>query len=318
MKLLKKALSVALCVMMVAGCMVGSYAFSSSAASGLPTNLIVGYWHNFNNGSTTTHLADVNPEWDVLNVSFMETEGDRCTAKFVPDTDVYTTGDAAAQLKSDIAACQARGQKVCVSLGGQNGTISLNNNTQRDTFLSTSMAVIEEYGFDGFDVDLEGSSITLSGDTLATLSSPIQVNLSYILHHYVATYGSDFLITMAPEHPYVHGGSIAWGSPWGAYLPLLNHCRDILSWIHPQYYNNGISYAGCSGYNANSLIVCSEMLINGFPLVQENSLRDSILLRQPLVFLQVPAPQAQVSSAFPNIRQLFPHFSRSIPPSVEL
>ncbi|MBQ6570449.1 MAG: chitinase, partial [Clostridia bacterium] len=209
MKMLKKTLALALCVLMLAGCMTWSVSMSSSAAvSGLPTTLIVGYWHNFNNGSTTTKLANVHNDWDVINVSFMETEGDRCTAKFAPDTDVYPS-NGVAQMKADIQTLQSKGKKVVISLGGQNGSIGLGSTAARDTFLSTSMAIIDQYGFDGFDVDLEGSSITISGsDSLTNLSSPIQVNLNYILHYYVAHYGSDFLITMAPEHPYVQGGSL--------------------------------------------------------------------------------------------------------------
>lgn len=293
MKYAKKFLASMLSVLLLAGSLSTPAAFSSSAAGGLPANVIVGYWHNFDNGSTKTQLGDVHPEWDVLNVSFMETQGDRCTAKFAPDTDVYPQ-NGEEMMKEDIKELQAKGKKVVISLGGQNGSILLNSAEQRDTFLKTSMAVIDEYGFDGFDVDLEGSSITITGsDSLEKLSTPIQVNLNYILHQYVATYGSDFIITMAPEHPYVQGGSIAWGSPWGAYLPLLNNCRDILSWIHPQYYNNGIDYEGVSGFSAASLIKCSEMLIEGFDVATGERFEG---LKPSQVAFGVPASQSAAGS----------------------
>jgi len=44
---------------------------------------------------------------------------------------------------------------------------------------------------------------------------------------------------MAPEHPYVQGGYVAFGSIWGAYLPIIDGLRDDLTEIHVQYYNNG-------------------------------------------------------------------------------
>lgn len=267
---MKKLLSIALSLAFVVSCLLISPAKNDvtvSAAGSLPSNLVVGYWHNFDNGSTTTKLRDVNPGWDVLNVSFMMTSGDRCTAIFAPDNKIYSGTEEAmkAEFLSDVQYLQSKGKKVCISLGGETGTISLPNNAARDTFLTTATEILDTYGFDGFDVDLEGSSVTTStGDAIGTLSSPIQVNLDYILHRLVAQFGSDFIITMAPEHPYVQGGSIGWGSPWGAYLPFLDSCRDILTWIHPQYYNNGIAYEGFSGYTVESLIGLSKMLINGF------------------------------------------------------
>ena len=37
--------------------------------------LLVGYWHNFDNGTGIINLRDVSSKWDVLNVSFGETGG---------------------------------------------------------------------------------------------------------------------------------------------------------------------------------------------------------------------------------------------------
>lgn len=268
---LKKFISAALAFTVLAGSVAINAGMTASASQALPANIIVGYWHNFSNGSTTTKLRDVNENWDVINVSFMVTSGDRSTATFEPDSAIYSGSleQRIAEFKSDVKYLQSRGKNVVISLGGETGSISLPNDAARDKFLNTSLAIIEEYGFDGFDVDLEGSSVTISqGDTIENCVSPIQVNIVYLLHQYKSRFGSDFIISMAPEHPYVQGGVFGWGSPWGAYLPFLNNCRDILTYIHPQYYNNAISYdregKNFSGYNANSYVQLSEMLIEGF------------------------------------------------------
>jgi chitinase len=52
---------------------------------------------------------------------------------------------------------------------------------------------------------------------------------------------------MAPETAYVTGGSVTYGSIWGAYLPIVKKYVDNgrLWWLNMQYYNG--SMYGCSG-----------------------------------------------------------------------
>jgi chitinase len=174
------------------------------------------------------------------------------------------------EFKSDVRALQARGQKVVLSYGGASGySFDITSDAKRDAFLQGTISIIEEYGFDGFDVDVEMGLLNVAGETsMANPTKPMNKNLIYILKKLSEHFGPDFIIAMAPEHPYVQGGTIAWGG-WhdifGGYLPVINNVRDILTYIHPQYYNNPIDeYSGFSGYTANSFVKLSEMLINGF------------------------------------------------------
>lgn len=247
---------------------------AQAQVSGLPTHCIIGYWENWVSGETANlTLRQVDPNWDVINVSFMLTDTTKSRAVFTPDNTLYPGGENA--FKEDVAYCQARGQKVLISLGGATGNLALNSDADRQIFYDSACTIIEKYGFDGIDIDLENSILSVSsGDTLTTMSTPIQGYMNTILHDMVKKFGSDFMVTMAPEHPYVQGGAVAWRGFYGGYLPLLNNCRDILTFIHPQYYNNPISEYngeywgcptfGCSGYNVNSLVVLSELLITGF------------------------------------------------------
>lgn len=306
-KMFKKILSVMLTMFLCAGCLSIGATANAKCTDPLPTNIVVGYWHNFDNGSTATKLRDVNPGWDVINVSFIEAPQDGYTAVFVPDSDVYsgTEEERIAEFKSDVKYLQSQGKHVCVSLGGQNGHIGFANDQQYETFFETSVAIIEEYGFDGFDVDLEGSSVTTgAGDTVDTCSSPIQKYITKLLHAYNDRFGDDFIISMAPEHPYVQGGAIGWGSPWGAYLPFLTNCKDVLTYIHPQYYNNGIGYDTAdgwkfSGFNANSYIQLSEMLIQGF----ETSTGRFTGLRPDQVAIGVPCGPGAASSGVASVSE---------------
>jgi chitinase len=66
---------------------------------------------------------------------------------------------------------------------------------------------------------------------------------------------ANFGLTMAPETAYVTGGSITYGSIWGAYLPIVKKYADNgrLWWLNMQYYNG--SMYGCSGdsYSAGTV-----------------------------------------------------------------
>ncbi|OQR97394.1 hypothetical protein THRCLA_06994 [Thraustotheca clavata] len=73
---------------------------------------------------------------------------------------------------------------------------------------------------------------------------------------------------MAPEHPYVQGGYVAFEGIWGAYLPIIDALRDELTQIHVQYYNNG-GFVYTDGRTLNEgtvdcLVGGSVMLIEGF------------------------------------------------------
>ena len=79
------------------------------------------------------------------------------------------------------------------------------------------------------------------------------------------------VLTMAPEHPYVHGGMIAYSGIWGAYIPLINELRDTLDLLHVQLYNNGgLSNPYESGIapegSVNMMVAHAKMLIEGFEL----------------------------------------------------
>ena len=79
-------------------------ALSSTSSKQFRIKLLVGYWHNFDNGTGIIKLREVSPKWDVINVSFGETGGDRSTVVFSP---VYGTD---AEFKSDISYLKSKGK----------------------------------------------------------------------------------------------------------------------------------------------------------------------------------------------------------------
>ncbi len=246
----------------------------------LPEHIVVGYWENWTTGQNLK-LSQIDEGWDVIIVSFMLTDSSNSHCWFTPDDTLYPGGNA--DFIEDVKFCQNRGQKVLISFGGAIGySLELNNNAQRDDFYTSCRDIIEYYGFDGFDIDIEQSLINLEGETsMLNPTKPMNINLIYICHALNDYFGEDFILTMAPEHPYVQGGAYwwsGWHGIWGGYLPLLNGVRDILTFIHVQFYNNVFSDypSPYQQYGKETYIFVTELLINGFDTAKGNGHFDGL------------------------------------------
>ncbi|WP_165861147.1 fibronectin type III domain-containing protein [Paenibacillus paeoniae] len=257
---------VALAVLVV---LTGSQWGASTAKAAAPGGkIIVGYWHNFDNGSTNIKLRDISPDFDVVQVAFAEPSGGAQTGNMV-----FTPYNATvSEFQADVGFLQARGQKVLISIGGANGTIELNTAQAKQTFVTTMKNIINQYGFDGFDIDLEGSSLALgAGDTdFRNPTTPKITNLIAASKEIIASYGPNFLLTMAPETAYVQGGASTYGGPWGAYLPVIHALRNDIDYLHVQHYNSG-TMLGLDGKayaqgTPDFHVAMAEMLLVGFPV----------------------------------------------------
>ena len=224
----------------------------------LPKHALVGYWHNFTNPAGDTFpLGQVSDDWNVVVVAFADNAG---SGNVAFNLDKNAGGEA--KFIADVAALKAKGKKVVLSLGGQDGSITLNNASDVSHFVDSLYAIILKYGFDGIDLDLEsGSGVSIG--------APIINNLVTGVKQLKAKVGPSFYLSMAPEHPYVQGGYISYGSIWGSYLPIIDGLRDELTVLHVQYYNNGgftspYSTATLNEGTVDALVAGSMMLIEGF------------------------------------------------------
>ncbi|MFJ6885768.1 chitinase [Streptomyces californicus] len=254
----------------------------------LPARALVGYLHSsFANGSGYTRMADVPASWDVINLAFGEptsvTSGDirfsLCPVAECPNV------ESEAEFKAAIKAKQAAGKKVLISIGGQNGQVQLNSTAARDAFVTSVSKIIDTYGLDGLDIDFEGHSLSLNtGDTdFRNPTSPVIVNLISAVKTLKAKYGSDFVLTMAPETFFVQLGYQFYGSgPWGgqdpragAYLPVIHALRDDLTLLHVQDYNSGPIMGLDNQYHsmggADFHIAMTDMLLAGFPVAGDTA-----------------------------------------------
>ncbi|MFK4270670.1 chitinase [Streptomyces milbemycinicus] len=189
----------------------------------VPKHAITGYWQNFNNGATVQKLADVQDDYDIIAVAFADATTTPGAVTFNLDS-AGLGGYTVDQFKADIKAKQAAGKSVIISIGGQNGTVSISDDASADAFASSVGKLIDEYGFDGVDIDLENG-----------------LNATYMTKALKAIHDkkSDVVVTMAPQ-------TIDMQSPQNEYFKTALGIKDFLTVVNMQYYNSG-SMLGCDG-----------------------------------------------------------------------
>ncbi|MCR5889842.1 Ig-like domain-containing protein [Hymenobacter sp. J193] len=264
-----------------------------SFASLAQSRVIVGYFHNWNNASAPyIRLRDVDSRYNVINISFAVpvAYGDM-TMTFAP------VMQSKAEFIADMRTLQSQGRRVQISIGGADAPVELHTTADKDKFVTSMKAIITEYGFDGFDIDLEGTSVILnSGDTNFKSSTTPKINnlvtASRELTAFFRGQGKDFWLTSAPEVQYVQGGYGNYGTAFGGYLPVLYGLRDILTFVHVQYYNTGSQNALDDKIygqgTADFIVSMTDMLLKGFP-VARNSANFFPALRQDQVAFGLPA-----------------------------
>lgn len=190
-----------------------------------PAQWLTGYWHNFDNGSTTLTIGEVPSRYNLIAVAFADNHPSLSGGITFNLQSQELGGYGEARFKADIAAAQAEGRKVILSVGGELGNVSVANATQARNFADTSYALMQEYGFDGIDIDLE------HGINAQYLTQALRS-----LHEQA---GPDLIITMAPQ-------TIDFQGPEREYYRLAQNISDILTIVNMQYYNSG-SMLGCDG-----------------------------------------------------------------------
>ncbi|MBK6399881.1 MAG: T9SS type A sorting domain-containing protein [Bacteroidetes bacterium] len=233
-----------------------------------PNPALVGYWQNWNDANSPyIQLDQIDSRYNLIEVSFAVPQaGTDYKMEFIPDQVSQSA------LITQIQSLQSQGKKVLISIGGATAPVSLDNISERDTFVATMNAIINTYGFDGIDIDLEGSSLSTSGGTIANPVDAHVINLidaiKQIMSDFYSAHNKRLLLTMAPETAFVHGGQSAYGGIWGAYLPVIHALRDSIEILQVQLYNSGSMY-GIDGNiytqgTADFIIAMTEALIQGF------------------------------------------------------
>lgn len=254
--------------------------------------VLQGYWENWDGASNGVHpplgwipITDARIRqhgYNVINAAFPVIRSD--------GTVLWEDGmDATVKVATPAEMCQAKaaGLTILMSIGGATAGIDLSSAAVADRFIATVVPILRQYNFDGIDIDIE-TGLTGSGNINQLSTS--QANLVRIIDGVLAQMPSNFGLTMAPETAYVTGGSVTYGSIWGAYLPIVKKYADNgrLWWLNMQYYNG--SMYGCSGdsYSAGT--------VQGFT-AQTNCLNAGLVIQGTTIRVpfdrQVPGLPAQ-------------------------
>lgn len=218
----------------------------------LPNNKInATYWalwgnntsYNLSGGSYPSVPVDapnIDMSYNVIISSFIVTnsKGEYVLATNDPgkETSPHYYNDQ--QIIDQINQVKAQKRKIIVSLGGEHFTLQMKTPADKANFVTQVEKIIDKYGFEGIDLDLEAGAVTQDPQLLA--SAVLEV-----VNHYRAQ-GQDFWLTMAPEWLYVVPAR--WGcGQWGSgdynkpfYIDLIKALGvDNINYIWPQTYNQG-------------------------------------------------------------------------------
>lgn len=235
----------------------------------LPNPALIGYWHNWNDASAPyIPLDSIDTRYNVVEIAFaVPVSTTNMTMQFIPD------GVSQSVFIAKVQALQLQGKKVLISVGGATASIDLTTTANKNAFVSSMTSIINTYGFDGLDIDIEnGNSILISGGTISAPGNIAQINLidaiKQIMANYRATHPQKLLLTMAPETAFVQGGQSGFGSIWGGYLPIIHALRDSLDLLQVQLYNSGSMYGIDSKIytqgSADFVLAMTEAVIQGF------------------------------------------------------
>ena len=174
---------------------------------------IIGYYGNSGNAvSSIPVLSEIDANYNVLILTFLDVN----TNGTFEDLDIQGPyAGSKDQLKQDIKTWKGgkdpygRKRIVLASIGGQNGRWPAG--VTPDALETGALAFLQEYNLDGLDLDLEGPLVQQSSTLVPVVKSLIS---------------NGYVVTAAPE---AAQSSLV---PYEAIVPLL-------TWVHPQFYNNG-------------------------------------------------------------------------------
>ena len=174
----------------------------------LPDKIVGGYM-NMYQGPATAEL----PDYNVLFAAFALGGGGQNMHFITP------AKESVASFKAGVKADQARGAKWLLSIGGgvpANEQTFIQNAAQADTVFNKLVPIIDEYGFNGLDYDLENGPGGFSKDGLLALSRKLR-----------AKYGTSFAITMTPR-PY---------EDFYFTIAAAHHAEGLLDALQMQFYD---------------------------------------------------------------------------------
>ncbi|MGH3682966.1 MAG: chitinase, partial [Natronosporangium sp.] len=275
-----------------------------------------GYWESWDGEANGVHPG---MGWIPITDSRIRTHGYNVVNLAFPvirsdGTVLWEDGmDNTVDVPTPAEMCQAKaaGLTLLMSIGGATAGIDLSSASVADRFVNTVVPILQQHNFDGIDIDIE-TGLVGSGN-IGQLSAS-QANLIRIIDGVLARMPSNFGLTMAPETAYVTGGSVIYGSIWGAYLPIVKKYADNgrLWWLNMQYYNGSMYDCSGNAFSAGTVqgfVAQTDCLDRGL-VIQGTTIRVPFNKQVPGLPAQVGAGGGHMSTG--NVAQAWNHYSGSL------
>jgi len=287
---------------------LGLFALCGSTFAQLPCKVLVGYYQS--SWGTNIRLKDVNSNYNVICLSFFEANGadNNYLNNTVDNLSFYARQNSL--LLADIPVVQAEGRKVLMSIGGANGSFKLSTTAEVNTFVSKVKAIIQTYGVDGIDIDLEHNEYLNQAGTISnpsTHTANLISGLQQLLTWYQTTYSKKMILTLVPETAYVTGGLSQYQTDtYGvAYLPIIEALRDDIDLLMVQLYNagqnNGLNGVAYTNGTADYIVSQTEAIIKGFTCKSSRGVYSGLPASKVVVTLPAKSGSAGSGYASPAV-----------------
>lgn len=294
---------------------------SIKGSQSIPTRVMIGYWQTWGtSGNPFIKLRDISMNWDIINVAHaLPAQPGSKDGKMKFNLDVPNYNES--EFISDIKYLHSKGKKIVLSIGDDNGYFTLVESGAVEQFVSDIKNIIDKFGFDGIDIDLQDHSTDFNQGcdrVIYDFSSPILVQLSNAIKQIVTSYGKDFILSWSPATLCAQLGYSSYGgidtncdSRAGSYLPIINKLRNLTTYVHVQLYNSGPIEAPDGIYyfvgNKEGIVALTKMMLDGFYVSSSVSYKQDVRywfepLRPDQVIIGVPvsksaAGNGQISNA---------------------
>ena len=199
--------------------------------------------------SVVVDMPNIDKSYNVIITAFIVTKnnGEYMLATYDPSSQTPTAFYTDAQIQDFVARTKAQGRKVIVAVGGQYFNLKMSNQTDEQLFVTQIETIIDKYGFDGLDLDLEGVAADPKTINTTLLGEAVKTIISNYRNK-----GDDFWLTMAPEWVYIIPVGYGCGQ-WGThsyynsfYVDLVKNIGiDNVTYIWTQTYNQGEAQGIC-------------------------------------------------------------------------
>lgn len=125
--------------------------------------LIAGYWENYVD-KNPMKLSEILDLYDIINVTFARNSS-RNDGTVTFELNEYLCKKinySKNEFIEDIKELQNKGKKVLAAIGGeQGGSFKITNDDEVNNFARSLMNVVDEYNFDGIDIDIETGNLEI-------------------------------------------------------------------------------------------------------------------------------------------------------------